>query len=885
VAPGEHVGNRLGAFLCWAVVFADIGTSVYYVPGILYGQVHLLAGLFVSLTLLVFLLLTLKYAEVSVRFPEGGGVVTVAARALNPWAGAVGGMFILVDYFLTSAISSDSGLQYFDAIFTGIKPYVLPAALLVLALLGLLNWWGIRESASVSAFVAVAAFVTNMAIIIAVLINVPLHAIGQVIGEMFAGSITPVVMLTGFSGAFLAFSGLESISQLSPVMALPRRKTVTLALALVVITVGITSPLLTIFSTTLLTSCTPHFTACSPEIWQANYAHGLLGPTNPDPDKFISELAAVAGGTTFGRLLEVLTALTASTLLVFASNTAIIGAYHVFLALSRMRFFPSIVERRNKWRGTPHVSILLATVIPMLVLVAVQGNITILGDMYAFGLLGAFTLTCVALDVLRTRERRMGIVADLTELEQEAPLQRELAVGEPAVNGRGRLGTRLHPAIVRLRMLRRVYFRRRARLSRRAGPVTDWAKRVWPDVKYYLGLLTTLLVGIAWVTNLIAKPLATQFGGGVTVLGVAIAVIHYRYQMNRGEQPVFPMAVLQPILRSFLVVLRAGSPANEQVIRAAAESADGHPLVFLFEGKPEQRTLQVMQFNDPYYYDEEAQRTFSMAARISKRLGVTETRFVYRIGGTPAVLSAWRIIQPDEIIAEASVAKSLSRLVAPEYIRYQTVDGVRIAHYVRHHVTGLTQPGAGTTGGPRRPGGQGGPGGPGGQGGPGALAGPAVQEPDRRPAPVDAPILQDAGVRAAANPSPPPQRAKTTPPTVAPRKPLAKPPVNAAASPASRKPSANGSPPTTPRKPTTQLPSRPGGQQAAPHVRRPVTSGKRAAAPTRPLKRAASTPRAPEPPSAPSAPSTNIDDYVWTGTQLVRRDELEQQQRDDAEQR
>src|SRR5258708_25138799 len=254
-----------------------------------------------------------------------------------------------------------------------------------------------------------------------------------------------------------------------------------------------------------------------------------------------------------------------------------------------MRFFSSIVERRNKWRGTPHVSILLATGIPMLVLVAVQGNITILGDMYAFGLLGAFTLTCVALDVLRTRERRMGIVADLTELEQEAPLRRELATGEPAANGRRWMGTRLHPAIVRLRMLRRVYFRRRARLSRRAGPVTDWAKRVWPDIKYYLGLLTTLLVGVAWVTNLIAKPLATQFGGGVTVLGVAIAVIHYRYQMSRGEQPVFPMAVLQPSPHSFLVVLRAGSPANEQAVRTAAEGAGGHTLASLLEGNPGHR--------------------------------------------------------------------------------------------------------------------------------------------------------------------------------------------------------------------------------------------------------------------------------------------------------
>jgi hypothetical protein len=57
--PRGHGGSadRLGPFLCWAVVFADIGTSVYYVPGILYSQVGRLAGVFVTMTLIVFLLL------------------------------------------------------------------------------------------------------------------------------------------------------------------------------------------------------------------------------------------------------------------------------------------------------------------------------------------------------------------------------------------------------------------------------------------------------------------------------------------------------------------------------------------------------------------------------------------------------------------------------------------------------------------------------------------------------------------------------------------------------------------------------------------------------------------------------------------------------------
>ncbi len=52
----KHEAQRLGPFLCWAVVFADIGTSIYYVPGILYGTVGKLTGFFVLLTMTVFIL-------------------------------------------------------------------------------------------------------------------------------------------------------------------------------------------------------------------------------------------------------------------------------------------------------------------------------------------------------------------------------------------------------------------------------------------------------------------------------------------------------------------------------------------------------------------------------------------------------------------------------------------------------------------------------------------------------------------------------------------------------------------------------------------------------------------------------------------------------------
>jgi hypothetical protein len=42
--------RQLSWLLAWAVVFCDIGTSVYYVPGILYGNVGDNTPFFVLLT-------------------------------------------------------------------------------------------------------------------------------------------------------------------------------------------------------------------------------------------------------------------------------------------------------------------------------------------------------------------------------------------------------------------------------------------------------------------------------------------------------------------------------------------------------------------------------------------------------------------------------------------------------------------------------------------------------------------------------------------------------------------------------------------------------------------------------------------------------------------
>src|SRR5256885_8519995 len=168
-----------------------------------------------------------------------------------------------------------------------------------------------------------------------------------------------------------------------------------MAFFLVVITIGVTSPLLTLLSTLLQ---------------QDAAADPVLS----------TQLLSLLGGHWGNVLLQTEVAVSASLILAFASNTAVIGAYHVFLALSRMEFFPEFILRRNRFRGTPHWSIAFAIGIPIAVLVLVHGKIDILGDMYAFGLLGAFTVTCLGLDIIRYRERRETRAAFRSADERDA---------------------------------------------------------------------------------------------------------------------------------------------------------------------------------------------------------------------------------------------------------------------------------------------------------------------------------------------------------------------------------------------------------------------------------------------------------------------------------
>ena len=657
-APQEevHAGKHLlGPILCWAVVFADIGTSVYYVPGILYGTVGRLAGFFVFLTMTVFVLLTLKYAEVTNRFPQGGGVVTVAAQAMNHWVGALGGMFILVDYFLTAAISCLSGMLYLSVVLPAIGPFALEITIGVLVLLGILNWVGVSESAKVSLVGAVIAFGSDVAILITVFTHISFSDFLSLFPRMFAHQHHTVVsILTGFAGSFLAFSGLESISQLSPVMKTPRKRVAGIALLLVVLTIGVTSPVLTMLST-------------------------LLQPREASDPVLSNQLISLLAGHWGSIFLQTEVAISASALLVFASNTAIIGSYHVFMALSRMDFFPAFVLRRNKLRGTPHYSVALATGIPIAVLLLVRGNINILGDMYAFGLLGAFTLTCLGLDIVRYRERKAvrakayqwpanwqrndhdeyvppgNVSHDSSQgTLKNTPPDRHALTGVSIAQG----GATTTP-------------------SARTSPLSFWS-----SLDFWLGILTTVLVLTAWMTNLVSKPLATAFGGSVASIGMIIAYINYQSHKRQGRSPVVTTGIEGRLPGSVLAVLIEGNEHNDAVIHSAINAADGHPVVFLYVGNRRPGRLPSMfELYDPYLEDQQAKETLGHAEHVAQRAKIAR-RYVYKQEEPGVVANVWKIVHPRDTVVTADVVPEVED-INPDRIRYELTPKGKVAHLLK----------------------------------------------------------------------------------------------------------------------------------------------------------------------------------------------------------
>jgi hypothetical protein len=260
-----------------------------------------------------------------------------------------------------------------------------------------------------------------------------------------------------------------------------------------------------------------------------------------------------------------------------------------------------------------------------------QASPEILGDLYAFGLLGTFVLTCVSLDVVRWRER------------------------------------------------------------------VQWSP--WQVGIFAVGVATTALVVVAWLTNLVAKPAATAFGGGLTVVGLVIGLATYRYYRSR-RPAVFPLPfrpnrvaeslqAMRGLSRpgDVLVILPHEQLAAEAVIGEAARAAAGRGAVFLYRGNryPNQHH-ELLEVSDPYLKDFSAHDAFARAEMLT-RAQVPIRRFVYVPGSLPRewVGEVWRTISPKETVVTVE-DQGMIPPVAIDRVKRHQLDGATVLHLFSTHL-------------------------------------------------------------------------------------------------------------------------------------------------------------------------------------------------------
>src|SRR6185295_17803741 len=150
-----------------ALLYGDWGTSKAYVLGLAF-----LAAGYSSLPIILAVcaltgLVGINYAVICKYFPDGGGVYS-AARSQARLLAVVGALLLVADLTVTAALSGWSGLSYFNIPF--LKEHIVPATILVLLVMGAINYFGPKHSGSLAVILSVP---TVLIVIILILITLP----------------------------------------------------------------------------------------------------------------------------------------------------------------------------------------------------------------------------------------------------------------------------------------------------------------------------------------------------------------------------------------------------------------------------------------------------------------------------------------------------------------------------------------------------------------------------------------------------------------------------------------------------------------------------------------------------------------------------------------
>src|SRR4051794_17064289 len=386
---GRGLERVLGSGALFSTAYGNVGSSIYYALGLvaifalgMTPVVFIIAGL-------IFVCTAATYTEATTMYPEAGGSSRFARRAFNEFWSFFAAWGQMLNYIITVAISAFFVPHYLGVFWAplGKSPADIVAGIGVVGLLVALNVVGVKESARLNVFLAIADFCTQVVLVIvgAVLVLSP-HTLVKNVD--FGTAPTLSNFLIAIPVGMVAYTGIETISNMAE-EARDYGKTIPRGMGAVVAAV---IAIYAFLPSVALSAMPVHngTTLLAQSKEQGGFAD----------DPILGVVKNIDLGS-LARPAEIYVGILAATILFIATNAGMIGVSRLTYSMGQYRQLPEGLRRLHPKFRTPYIAIILFGLVACITIL--PGQAQFLGTIYAFGAMLSFTIAHLSVVALRVK--------------------------------------------------------------------------------------------------------------------------------------------------------------------------------------------------------------------------------------------------------------------------------------------------------------------------------------------------------------------------------------------------------------------------------------------------------------------------------------------------
>jgi len=392
-----------------AIVLSDLASTMFYVGGITEQAIGKSAPWFVFAVMLFSFAVRSIYMESCSMFVRGG-VYVVVRDSIGPNMAKLSVSALVVDYILTGPISSVSAGQYIGRLLNemsemaGHPLHVNPNYFSVFFGIAVtLYFWrsntkGIHESSGHALRIMQITTVMVLILIVWSVITLVLrggaplppmpthanltlneHSLGWLEGT-FWPSISSAMLIVAFGHSLLAMSGFETLAQVYREIAYPKLKNLRITANIVCVYALLSTGVISILAVMII-----------PDAVRPQYYDNLIGGMSMN----------LEGPQLMKLGFHIFVVIVGGLILSGAVNTSLIGANGVLNRVAEDGVLLSWFRKPHVRFGTTFRIINMIAILQILTIIGSKGDVYLLGEAYAFGVVWSFFLKGMGVLALR----------------------------------------------------------------------------------------------------------------------------------------------------------------------------------------------------------------------------------------------------------------------------------------------------------------------------------------------------------------------------------------------------------------------------------------------------------------------------------------------------